>query len=261
MSATELSAILNASRVSGTGEQEIKKHLSPHLGLGFCPTQLSINMLSEGHGVVHYGSIEFTYEGKQQKEFIEWSEKRIDDKIARYLQRHLQSKSATPADVLCIQVVIGGNHSNGAFQFGASVLAELSDGKIIDFVVSACELICQKDMGKLIESTILPTLTSGLIVVATALLHIHKDNQGNILCKFGPTRQNTQHEVVQTISHVNLYVTGNLAFQAMAMGKESMLGHWCMQCTIQMQCTLNQAQLNDVKMWMMEELSMLGDEA
>ncbi len=30
---------------------------------------------------------------------------------------------------------------------------------------------------------------------------------------------------------------------------------------MQMQCTLNQAQLNDVEMWTMEELSMLGDEA
>jgi hypothetical protein len=93
--------------------------------------------------------------------------KRIDDKIARYSQRHLQSKSANPADVLCVQVVVGGDHRDGAFQFGASVSLELSDGKIIDFEVSACKLICQKDTGKLIESTILPTLTSGLMVVAT----------------------------------------------------------------------------------------------
>jgi hypothetical protein len=33
MSATEFSAMLNASRVIGTGEQEIKKHLNAHLGL------------------------------------------------------------------------------------------------------------------------------------------------------------------------------------------------------------------------------------
>ncbi len=70
-------------------------------------------------------------------------------------------------------------------------MAELSDGKIIDFEVSAHKFICQKDMGNLIESTILPTLTSGLMVVATAPLHIHKDNQGSILCEFGLTGQNT----------------------------------------------------------------------
>jgi hypothetical protein len=41
------------------------------------------------------------------------------------------------------------------FQFGASVSVELSDDRIIDFEVSVCELICRKDKGKLIESTIL----------------------------------------------------------------------------------------------------------
>jgi hypothetical protein len=60
---------------------------------------------------------------------------------------------------------------------------------------------------------------------------------------------------------VKAYVTGDLAFQAMALGKESMSGHWCMQCTMQMQCTLTQEQLNAVKKWTMEEYCRLGDEA
>jgi hypothetical protein len=34
-----------------------------------------------------------------------------------------------------------------------------------------------------------------------------------------------------------------------------------MQCTMQMQCTLTEAQLNEIKMWTMEELCRLGDEA
>ena len=85
-----------------------------------CPSRQCVGMLSEGHGVVNYGCINFTYEGKQQEEFIEWLEKRIDDEIARYLQRHLQSKSAKPADVLRVQAVAGGDHGDTAFQFGAS---------------------------------------------------------------------------------------------------------------------------------------------
>jgi hypothetical protein len=40
-------------------------------------------MLSEGHGVVHYGSIDFTYGGKQQTEFVGWTEKIVEE-IARY---------------------------------------------------------------------------------------------------------------------------------------------------------------------------------
>jgi len=96
-------------------------------------------MLSEGHGVVNYGWINFTYEGKQQEELIEWSEKRIDDKISRYLQCHLQSMSTKPVNVLHIQAVAGGDHGDTAFQFGASVSAELSGGKIIDFELSVCQ--------------------------------------------------------------------------------------------------------------------------
>jgi hypothetical protein len=260
MTATQFSAMMHASGVSGTGQQEIKKHLKDHLGVGFCPTRRCVSMLSEGHGDVSYGCINFTYEGKQQQEFIEWSEKRIDDEIARYLQRHLQSKSAKPADVVRVQAVVGGDHGDTAFQFGASVSAELSDGQIIDFEVSVCELICRKDTGKLIELTILPTLTDGLIVVATSPLHIYEDADGKIICKFGETCPTTE-DGVTTIPHVDLYITGDLAFQAMALGKESMSGHWCMQCTMQMQCTLTEAQLNEIKMWTMEELCRLGDEA
>jgi hypothetical protein len=71
MSATQFSSMMNASGVSGKGEQEIKKHLKAHIGPGFCQSRQCVGMLSEGHEVVNYGCINFTYEGKQQEEFIE----------------------------------------------------------------------------------------------------------------------------------------------------------------------------------------------
>ena len=109
-------------------------------------------MLSEGHEVVHYNSIDFTFEGKTQTEFIKCTEKSVDDKIARYLQRHLTSKNVNPSDVLSVQAVVGGDHGDTAFQFGASVSVKLvCDGNIIEFEVSACELICRKDTATLIE--------------------------------------------------------------------------------------------------------------
>jgi hypothetical protein len=168
---------------------------------------------------------------------------------------------AKPVDVLHITVVAGGDHGNTAFQFGASVSAELSGGKIIYFEVSLCKLICRKDTGSLIESTILPTLTSGLKVVATSPLHIYYEDKGSIQCKFGDPCPATKHAATTSIPHVNLYITGDLAFQAMALGKESMLGHWCMQCTMQMQCTLTEDQLCEVGTWTMDEYCRLGDEA
>jgi hypothetical protein len=61
MTATQFSAMMHAAGVSGRGEREIKKHLKAHLGQGFCPTRRRVGMLSEGHGVVTYGCINFTY--------------------------------------------------------------------------------------------------------------------------------------------------------------------------------------------------------
>ena len=75
MSVTAFQSMLHAGKVTGTGERELKKHLTSHLGQGFCPTRRSINMLSEGHGIVHYGSCQFTYDGKEKSEFVEWTEK------------------------------------------------------------------------------------------------------------------------------------------------------------------------------------------
>jgi hypothetical protein len=151
---------------------------------------------------------------------------------------------------------VGGDHGNTAFQFGASVSVKLC-GNIIEFEVSACELSCRKDTATFIESLILPRLTAGLLVVATYPLHICKDVHGNILCSFSQICPMTEH-AIKTIPKVKLYVTGNLAFQTMVFGKESMSGHWCMQCTMQMQCTLTLDQMNAVKMWTIEECCRLG---
>ena len=88
MSAIEFQAMMSALSVSGTCERELKKHLGAHLGKGFCPTRRSVDMLSDGHTEVYYGSIEFTYDGKEKAEFVEWTEKNINNEITVYLQRH-----------------------------------------------------------------------------------------------------------------------------------------------------------------------------
>ena len=51
--------------------------------------------------------------------------------------------------------MIGGNHGDTAFQFGAVISVELVDGgEIIPFEISACKLICRKDTVTLLENTI-----------------------------------------------------------------------------------------------------------
>ena len=81
---------------------------------------------------------------KKRKRTSSSGQKNIHDEIIVYLQQHLTSKSVMSADAERIQVVMGGNHGDTAFQFSASVSVHLRDDAIIDFEVSVCELICQK---------------------------------------------------------------------------------------------------------------------
>ncbi len=113
-------------------------------------------------------------------------------------------------------MVVGGDHGDIAFQFGVSVSVNLTNDQIIDFEVSVCELICWKDTRNLIESTILPQLTMGLKIVAAWHLHIEINNkQGQIECKFKETSS------LNSLT-IDMYLSGDLAFQTMALGKESM---------------------------------------
>ena len=159
-----------------------------------------------------------------------------------------------PTDVIRVQVVVGGDHGDTAFQFGASVSVELSDDRIIDFEVSICELICRKDTGRLLEETILQRLTSGLEIISTFQLHLFTDvESGVLLIEYRDPSSNV------TPGHIpitEVIVTGDLAFQAMAFGKELMAGHHCMQCKASRQ------QLTDsCELWNMKELMRCGEDA
>ena len=86
----------------------------------------------------------------------------------------LESKSIDPCSVCRVQMIVGGDHGDTAFQFGALVLIELEDKHHLDFdfEVMVCELICRKDSGRLLEETILERLTQGIEIISTFELHL-----------------------------------------------------------------------------------------
>jgi hypothetical protein len=136
------------------------------------------------------------------------------------------------------------------------VLVQLADDHNINFKVSVCKLICCKDTGRLLEETILERLTSGLEIIATFELHLFTDEGGSLVAEFCPRGQIQNPTTMSHTPITEVFVTGDLAFQAIALGKESIAGHWCMQCKA------SRLQfMNDCKLWMMEELVRCGADA
>ena len=109
-----------------------------------------------------------------------------------------------------------------ATQYSSLARLCLSKYPTIASSTSRCRLLCHKER--------LQQLTSDLKIIFTFQLHLSTDNKSGVLVlKY----RHRGHDLNATSCHIlttEVFVTGNLAFQAMALGKESMVGHWCMQC-------------------------------
>ena len=177
-------AMLSELKISGMQERILARYLKEHLGNSFCPSQAAIGKLTEGHVNIQTGSKLWTYQGKDIEETVEWWEIDLDQAIAQRLERELVSRNTTPSDVVHVQAVVGGDHGDMAFQFGAAITVHLKSGDKVHFELLSCKLICRKDTSALIEATILRTLTKGLWIISEQPLHIYKSDGNTLVCKF-----------------------------------------------------------------------------
>ncbi len=97
---------------------------------------------------------------------MEWSKKDLHSEIEIQLSRVLKSREVKASDVKALQAVIGGDHSDTTFQFGAAITAKLQDGEQLYFEVCCCKLVCRKDTSALFETT-------GLKVFSTQALYLY----------------------------------------------------------------------------------------
>ena len=247
-------AMMSALNITGKKERVLGKYTRQHLGPAFCPTQKIVSILAVGHTKVHTGSMPWIYESKEREETAEWTEKDLHTEIEVQLLRYLKSRGMRPSDVKAVQAVVGGDHGDTAFQFGAAITAEMHDGRKIYFEVTTVKLICRKDTSKLLEATILPRLTTGLKIISTQPLHLYSNDVDSLVCSFNtPPPDSPPHALLlqdHTTIEISVFVTGDLAFQAMILGREAKSGQHCMMCQ------LSRKQFNqNKKSWLTLDLS------
>ncbi|KAL7553941.1 hypothetical protein ACHAWF_017571 [Thalassiosira exigua] len=256
MKETQYAAMLKAMQASGIQAEEMTKHLRFHLGKGFLPPKACVAMLCEGHAKVKVGSVPHKYKDMQEEETIEYSIKAMDKELESQLGRLLQSKKIEPAEVMKVTTITGGDHGDVAFQFGATVQVETKEENL-EFEMSLAEVLCRTDSAEIIEKTILGDLTKAMKTVATKRLHIYKDAEGKVGCCFGAMPDGASFESYSGIE-VKMHVTGDLAFYAMALGRESMSGAWCFLCKL---CRSQYADKNhaDGEMWTVNMLKEIAE--
>ena len=100
-------------------------------------------------------------------------------------------------EIFRIDVTVGGDHGQGAFRFPMKLLFIMKSSKKIERTSSVVYILCKKDYDDILKNTIIEKLQESFMLV---LDPIRIDN----------------HQV----SIENLYVTSDLAFLIILLGKE-----------------------------------------
>ena len=150
----------------------------------------------------------------------------------------------------------GGDHGLGAFVVGCKLIVTLN-GKVariddveslcdtdtdddeeddviesFSFEISVAEVICRKDNSVVLAKTIKKKLTEGLKTVALDDLRIFEDDEGLVDCEFVERTESTEASENESLLRVVVYVTGDLAFYAIVLGREGMSGKHCYLCQL-----------------------------
>jgi len=259
MSETGFVSMLQEGNLNGQQQKVVTKHLRKHLGKNFLPTREQINMLCDGHTSITTNTIQHKYNLDSEEETVEYCEKDVALELSTQLARHLQSRMVDPKTVKRVTTVWGGDHGGDAFQFGANVKVHFNDGTDpFDFEISACEVICRTDSAELLEKTVVDGLTVGLEKISNSKLFIYRDEDNRLKCCYDEMPHGVTEDNAKCMNKLFMYVTGDLAFYAMALGRESMSGHWCFLCKM-CRTMFDKLEHRDT-MWTMEELLKIADE-
>ena len=249
MSETRLGALIHDSGMTSKQEAVVMKHLHSHFGNKAFAPRSKVRMLCDGHTEVYADSIEHAYVKGEKKVKIEFSYKDIVKELEKQIESELVRNdiSLSKYKLKRADFIHGADHGQGALQAGTKTVLvfEPRDKPVtciptpkskptpsefaISFEVGIAEVICKKDTSEVIRKTICDHLTKHFKTIASNPLTIGFDRETqSIKCCFGKNQSLEQTEQVPTYQ----YVTGDLAFYAMVLGRESHSGSKCFLCRL-----------------------------
>ena len=216
------------------------RHLRHQLGEGAFAAEQTVMVMALNKGYVPAETSSAKYEKEDGKtpDDIPYSIKDAAQEVDR-LATSVMEVDNLPGQVRRIDVTSGGDHGQGALQLGIHVTmvvtnekkledSDNDDDKSITLQSIVAEAICKKDNAAILKLAVNDSFVASMRDMATSNLKMARDEQGKVQGTLAPlTRQSTA-----TTLKVNLYVTSDIAFYGMAMGRESMMGDWYYLCRL-----------------------------
>ena len=164
---------------------------------------LSGEMILPKFGEYKYNNIE---KGGKPEHILFW----VRDTVAVFKKKIrllIESGDIDKYNIKRIDIVIGGDHGRGAFRFLMKMLYIINNGTRHERIQPVGYILCKKDNGIILKNTIIKDIGDSI-------------NSLNESISFNN----------QQLSSSNVYVTGDLAFLVILLGKEHSTPHCCIRC-------------------------------
>jgi hypothetical protein len=160
------------------------KHLRASLGSKVSVAFLEIKKFTEGYTEPKTKKFEHQYpDGSIETITCEYIN--VAQEYAHVVGEMLNRMKTTPADVLSLDMLLGGDHGKEAFRFCFRVVVTLVDGTVeYADAPGTATVFGRKDTREVLEKTILDWLTADLQNIDGSKLLISKDDSGKMVCGF-----------------------------------------------------------------------------
>ena len=176
------------------------------------------------------------FETPEKKKIHYWT-KPIDTVVTTCVKKYLEEQKlmVEKKELKSVDVVFGGDHGQGKFRAVVKVIYRDESGKTIDYVVmTVAHIDCRKDTYDILKNTVATKINeslkklhnSGRLSIAELYDNDSTDSYSVTLYDEEDKNSNLTHV------RIRIFVTGDLAFYAAALGKINMSGFWCTWCNL-----------------------------
>lgn len=165
----------------------------------------AVQILCNGHTVVAYDSVQFTYEDGEATVTINFTQKNAAAETCAQPAWWMTFKNLTPDMIEVADIICGGDHRKGTSVAGARICVTLFDNKpaqSLEMLIT--EVTCQKDTADILSITTKDKLINSLQKMAENYFNISLDEDGGVARRFGGPR--TANSL-----RVEMYGVGDLA--------------------------------------------------
>ena len=136
--------------------------------------------------------------------------------------------------IILIDILFGGDHGKRAFREIININAKFTSGRNVTRIFSLAYVQCKKYNGEIMGNTFMDPIGDRLNNICSGrfLGWTHEVKTQFVIMICGCTLPTPRGKTICSSLWLRFFVTGDLAFYVIVLGKEGSSPHWCLGCML-----------------------------